>query len=160
MRRLLRSRQFLRAAAPDPLHIHRELDSIARLCAISSVNLRYGQERGKIRGSLSKLEDRPVLFHRNTTKPSSRIRRNRMTHSGQHRHICGTVGKSTGLREINVFFSRILADASRLLVFSEQRRKHAAGRDVILKLEAVTNDFIDAEVEGYRAHLKIKCPRD
>ena len=31
---------------------------------------------------------------------------------------------------------------------------------MILKLEAVTNDFIDAEVQGNGPDLKIQCPRD
>src|SRR5215510_12445213 len=160
MHRLLRSRRFLRAAARNQIHTHREPDSIARLCATSSVNLRYGQERGKVRGSLSKLEDRPVLFHRHTAKASSGIGGNRMADSGQHRYICGTIRESAGLGEVDVFFSRILSDASRLFVFSQQRGKDATGSDVISKLEAVTNDFIDAEVQGDGPHLKIKRPRD
>src|SRR3989442_4436774 len=80
-----------------------------------------------------------------------------MTDGGKHWNVRGTIRKSTRLRQINAFAGGIVADAARLFVFCQQRRKHPARGNVISEFEPIADDFVDAKVKCNRPDGEIQC---
>ena len=70
-----------------------------------------------------------------------------MADGREHRHIGPAIGKGTTLVKIDTFTLGVLPNAAGLFSLRQQIPMNASGSHVILELEPVAYDFVDAEVQ-------------
>src|SRR5262245_51597668 len=62
--------------------------------------------------------------------------------------------------QLDILFCGLFRNAACFLAFCQQRRQDTTGRNVVLKLEPIADDFINAEMQRNGPYLKIKRPCD